>query len=174
MNFSSKPMMIIIVSMIGILYIPAKLMILKNSLIPIKGSVAEVNKSLTRIPFYKFRLSGHSNLFYNSGTGVLSNLKNDKEILYTNINREIDFFISKTDVLRLEKGKEVRYIGLQKKNVWIDLFYYQFSQLGKIPFFIFCILMMCLNTYGIYTFKLRIFEFMIISYLVYGILILIL
>lgn len=174
MSFNISPRMIIIVSIIGILYIPAKLMILKNSLIPIKGLVMEVTKSSTRIPFYKFRLSNHSNLFYNSGTGVLYKLKNDKEILYTSINKEIHFFISKADVSRLEEGKDVKYIGLQQKNVLIDLFYYKFSQLGKLPFFIFCILMMCLNTYGIYTFKIRIFEFLIILYLVYGILILVL
>lgn len=174
MNFNIKPVIIIIVSIIGILYIPSKLMILKNSLVPIRGSIIEVTKSYTRVPFYKFRLSNHSNLFYNSGTGILSNLKDDKEILYTNINKEVDFFINKKDIPGLEKGEDIKYIGLQRKNVLIDMFYYQFSQLGKLPFFIFCILMMCLNVYGVYTFKIRIFELLIILYLVYGILILVL
>lgn len=174
MNFNIKPVMIIIVSIIGILYVPSKLMILKNNLIPVKGTIVEVAKSYTRVPFYKFRLSNHSNLFYNSGTGLLSNLKDDKEILYTNVNKEIDFFINKTESSKLEKGEDIKYIGLQGKNVLIDMFYYQFSQLGKLPFFIFCILMMCLNVYGVYTFKIRIFEILIVLYLFYGILILVL
>lgn len=167
-----KSMMIIIFSIIGILYVPSKLMILNNDLIPVSGSVTEVKKSSTRIPFYRFRISNRSNLFYNSGTGLLSNLKNDKEVLYNNMNKEVGFFISKMDLPSIEKGKDINYIGLEKKNVLIDLFYYEFSQLGKLPFFFFGMLVTGFNAYGIYTFRKKIFELLAIFYLFYSFLIL--
>jgi hypothetical protein len=174
MNSNIRFFVIIIVSVIGILYVPLKLIILNNNLTPIQGSLIEVKKSGTRIPFYRFRISDYSNIFYNGGTGLLSNFKSDREILYNKNNKKITFFISKSDTSRIKKGKDIKYIGLQKNNIHIDLFYYQFSQLGKLPFFIFCILMMCLNVYGTYAFKRRVFEVLILLYLFYEILILVL
>lgn len=174
MNFNKKMTIIIIISIIGILYIPLRLVSLKNNLIPIQGSLIEVTKSSTRIPFYRFRLSDYPNIFYNSGTGFLSNLKSDKEILYKSVNKEITFFINRKDFSKLGKGDDVKYVGLQKKNVFIDLFYYDYSSFGKVFFSMFCILMMCLNLYGRYAFKTKIFEIFILFYLFYVILILIL
>lgn len=174
MNFNIKIFIIVLISIAGILYVPLKLIVLKSNLISINGTLTEVTKSFTRVPFYKFRIADYSNELYNSGTGVLSNLKDDKKILYNKNDKNITFFVNKKDFLKLKKGKDIQYIGLQKKNVFIDIFYYYFSQFGKLPFFIFCILMMCLNAYAIYTFKLKIFEFLIVVYLFYGILILVL
>lgn len=174
MNFKIKIFIIVVISIVGILYVPFKLIVLKKNLVDISGTVTDVKKSFTRVPFYSFRISESSNEFYNDGTGVLSNLKDDKKILYNRADKHITFFVNKNDLLNLEYRKDIQYIGLQKENVLIDIFYYYFSKFRKIPFFIFCILMMCLNAYAIYTFRLKIFEILIISYLFYGILILIL
>ncbi|MGD1320660.1 hypothetical protein [Chryseobacterium sp. 2R14A] len=173
MNFKIK-IFVIIISFVGILYIPFKLFVLKSNLVGISGKVTVVKKSFTRIPFYRFRITDYSNEFYNDGTGLLSNLKDDKKILYNTADKQITFFVNKNDLAKLEYKKDIQYIGLQKENVFIDIFYYYFSKFGKIPFFIFCILMMCLNAYAIYTFKSKIFEFLLIAYLLYGILILVL
>lgn len=174
MNFKIKTFVIVLISIAGILYVPLKLILLKNNLVSINGVLTEVTKSFTRVPFYRFHIADYSNEFYNSGSGVLSNLKDDKKILFNKNYKNVTFFVNKEDLPDLKNGKDIQYIGLQKKNVFVDVFYYYFSQLGKIPFFIFCILMMCLNAYAIFTFKHKIFEFLLIAYLFYGILILVL
>ncbi len=160
--------------MVGILYVPLKLLILKSNLTPVQGLLTKVEKSYTRIPFYRFHLSNDPTLFYNSGTGFLSNLKNDKEILYKGMNKEITFFVNKKDISKTKKETDIQYIGLQKKNVLIDLYYYFFSGFWDVVFSILCILMMGLNLYALYTFKIKLFQIFTFIYLFYGILILLL
>jgi len=171
---SKMKIFIIILSIIGISYIPVKLMFLKNNLSPIEGTIREVTKSTNRFAYYQFYIDHYPNVFYNSGTGVLSFFKSDERILKFNINRKIKFYINSEDIEKLKKGEEVIYIGLQDKNIIIDVFYYYFSKLNKIPFFLFCILMMCLNFYGISILKNKIFEILLTVYLFLGMLILIL
>lgn len=165
---------IIVISVIGILYVPVRLLILKNNLNPIQGTVKNVEKSSDRFSYYQFHIDQYPNTFYNSGTGLLSFFKDDEKILKFNIDREIRFYINSEDIEKLKKGEKVIYMGLQGKNIIIDIFYYHFSKLSKMPFFLFCILMMCLNFYGIFILKSKIFEILLTVYLFLGMLILIL
>ncbi|KUY30383.1 hypothetical protein [Elizabethkingia ursingii] len=169
MKFNKKYFRIILISLTGLLLIPFKLIILSNNLIPINGIITEVHKSSTRIPYYSFKLSKDSTIFYNSGTGILSNLKNDREILYSEKNKELSFYIDKGDLPKLNTGKEIKYIGLQKTNVLIDLYYHLVSGLWNFIFGMLCIIMMALNTYALYHYKNKVFEVLIIIYLFYGI-----
>jgi len=165
---------IIIISVIGILYVPASLMILKNNLNLIQGTVKNVEKSSDRFSYYQFHIDQYPNTFYNSGTGLLSFFKDDEKILKFNINREIRFYINSKDIEKLKKGEKIFFIGLEGENIIIDIFYYHFSKFSKIPFFLFCILMMCLNFYGVFILKSKTFEILLTIYLFLGMLILIL
>lgn len=174
MKFDKKSLKIVLISVIGLLFLPIKLIILNNNLTPIQGTITEVQKSSTRVPYYKFRLSGDSTLYYNSGRGIISNIKNDRDILYNGKNKEISFYIDKKDLSNRNKGKEIQYIGLEKRNVLIDLYYHSVSGLWNFVFGMFCIVMMALNTYAVYTYKQKLFEIFIVIYLLLGISILML
>ena len=64
--------LIILISIIGILYIPFRMQVLKNHLVEINGILEEVEKSGTRKPYYRFKLGNYpNNIFYNSGNGFL-------------------------------------------------------------------------------------------------------
>lgn len=169
MKSAKKSLKIVLISAIALLFLPLKLIILNNNLVPINGVIKEVEKSSTRIPYYKFRLSDDSTIYYNSGRGLLSNIKTDKEILYNEKNKEISFYISKVDFSKLNKGEEIKYIGLEKRNVLIDLYYHSVSGLWNIVLGMFCIVMMALNTYAVYTYKKKVFEVFIIIYMLLGI-----
>lgn len=165
---------IILISVIGIIYLPFKIFYLKSKLIPIKEVIKNVEKSHTRIPYYKFKVQRNLVEYYNSGNGLLSFFKNDEKILKRNINNELKFYINKEYTRDLEKNNKIFYIGLHNEHVYIDIFYYYFTGLGKFLFFLFCILIMCLNLYGVYVIKNRIFEIFLMYYIFYSIIILIL
>lgn len=169
MKSAKKSLKIVLISAIALLFLPLKLIILNNNLVPINGVIKEVEKSSTRIPYYKFRLSDDSTIYYNSGRGLLSNIKTDKEILYNGKNKEISFYISKVDFSKLNKGEEIKYIGLEKRNVLIDLYYHSVSGLWNVVLGMLCIVMMALNTYAVYTYKKKVFEVFIIIYMLLGI-----
>lgn len=169
MKSTKKSLKIVLISAIALLFLPLKLIILNNNLVPINGVIKEVEKSSTRIPYYKFRLSDDSTIYYNSGRGLLSNIKTDKEILYNEKNKEISFYISKVDFSKLNKGEEIKYIGLEKRNVLIDLYYHSVSGLWNVVLGMLCIVMMALNTYAVYTYKKKVFEVFIIIYMLLGI-----
>lgn len=169
-----KTLIIILISIIGILYVPFQIFYLKSQLVPIIEIITKVEKSHTRIPSYKFKTSNYQSVFYNSGTGFLSKFKNDKVLLYKGINKEITFYINENDFSKLDAGQNIKYIGLQKKNILIDLFYYYYSDFNKVFFSLIFLFIMCLNVYGLYIIKTKIFEYFLIIYLCYLILILIL
>lgn len=169
MKSAKKSLKIVLISAIALLFLPLKLIILNNNLVPINGVIKEVENSSTRIPYYKFRLSDDSTIYYNSGRGLLSNIKTDKEILYNGKNKEISFYISKVDFSKLNKGEEIKYIGLEKRNVLIDLYYHSISGLWNVVLGMLCIVMMALNTYAVYTYKKKVFEVFIIIYMLLGI-----
>ncbi|SKB39791.1 hypothetical protein SAMN05660841_00278 [Sphingobacterium nematocida] len=169
MKSTKKSLKIVLISAIALLFLPLKLIILNNNLVPINGVIKEVEKSSTRIPYYKFRLSDDSTIYYNSGRGLLSNIKTDKEVLYNGKNKEISFYISKVDFSKLNKGEEIKYIGLEKRNVLIDLYYHSISGLWNVVLGMLCIVMMALNTYAVYTYKKKVFEVFIIIYMLLGI-----
>lgn len=169
MKSTKKSLKIVLISAIALLFLPLKLIILNNNLVPINGVIKEVENSSTRIPYYKFRLFDDSTIYYNSGRGLLSNIKTDKEILYNGKNKEISFYISKVDFSKLNKGEEIKYIGLEKRNVLIDLYYHSISGLWNVVLGMLCIVMMALNTYAVYTYKKKVFEVFIIIYMLLGI-----
>lgn len=169
MKSTKKSLKIVLISAIALLFLPLKLIILNNNLVPINGVIKEVENSSTRIPYYKFRLFDDSTIYYNSGRGLLSNIKTDKEILYNGKNKEISFYISKVDFSKLNKGEEIKYIGLEKRNVLIDLYYHSVSGLWNVVLGMLCIVMMALNTYAVYTYKKKVFEVFIIIYMLLGI-----
>lgn len=174
MKYNKRMLLIIIISVTGILYVPLRIVLLKNNITPISGLLTEVEKTYTRIPSYKFKTSNYQSVFYNSGKGFLSKFKNDKVLLYKGINKEITFYINEKDFSKLDAGQNIKYIGLQKKNILIDLFYYYYSDFNKVFFSLIFLFIMCLNVYGLYIIKTKIFEYFLIIYLCYLILILIL
>lgn len=161
-------------SIIGILYVPLQILYVKNQLVPLEKVILNIEKSHTRIPYYKFNVQGSPIKYYNSGNGFLSFLKNDGKLLKENINENLDYYINKKDLSINENSKDIFYIGLNKKNVFIDIFYSHFTGFGKFLFFLFCIFIMCLNIYGIYIIKNKIFEIFLTFYIFYSIIILIL
>ncbi|KKO89198.1 hypothetical protein AAW12_24045 [Sphingobacterium sp. Ag1] len=169
MKLNKRSLKIVILSVIGLLFLPVKLFILKNDLKPISGVITEVKKSSTRVAYYKFKLAGDSSLYYNSGRGLLSNFKNDKETLYNRKDKVINFYINKKDLSAINKGREIKYMGLNNQNLWIDLYYHSVSALWNVVFGMLCIVMMALNTYAVYTYKHKLFEKFIILYLLLGI-----
>lgn len=159
--------LIIILSVLGLLYVPLKMIILSHELTSIEGKLISMEKSRNRNPYFTFHLDNYSNLFYNEGNGTMSYFKDDEAVLKQNLNKNMSFFIHNDDFPKLNAREKIAYIGLQEKNIWIDLFYYHFSQLYKIPLIFFCIVMMIINFIGIRVYKNRIYEILLIIYFFY-------
>lgn len=171
-QYTKTSIFIVLISVLGILFVPSKLILIKNSLVSVSETVKSFNKSATRIPYFQFNTYERNNLYLNSGNGILSFFKEDDEILKNNLNRKISFFLTKSDFNKKNENDELFYIGLQHKNVWIDVVYYFFTFPVKMIFVFFILLVMCLNAYGFYVIKNKRFEYFLKFYLLYFILIL--
>jgi len=153
---------IILLSIIGILYIPGKILISNSDLKEVNATVTEVRKSGNRVPYFEFKTKEYPGVFYNSGNGTLSYFKNDQANLKNSINKKLTFYINKNENLDTDGDKF--YIALDSKSKWTDLFYYNIKSFTKIFFAMFCFFLMVINVIAIYTYKMKLFE---ISFMVY-------
>ncbi|MBV6881217.1 hypothetical protein NG800_014755 [Epilithonimonas ginsengisoli] len=153
---------VILLSIVGIFYIPGKILISNSDLIEVKATVTEVRKSGNRVPYYKFKTKEYPGVFYNSGNGMLSYFKNDEAILKNSINKKLTFYINENE--NLENDDDKFYVALNSKSKWTDLFYYNIRSFTKFFFAIFCLFLLIINTIAIYRYKMKLFE---ISFMVY-------
>lgn len=157
-------------SVVGIFYIPGKILISNHSLMEVNATVTEVRKSGNRVPYYKFKTKEYPGFFYNSGNGMLSYFKNDEAILKNSTNKKLTFYINKNE--NLESNEEKFYIALDSKSKWADLFYYNIRPFTKFFFAVFCLFLLIINTIAIYRYKMKLFEISFIVYFVLFILVL--
>lgn len=149
-------------SVVGVFYIPGKILISNHSLMEVNATVSEVRKSGNRVPYYKFKTKEYPGVFYNSGNGMLSYFKNDEAILKNSINKKLTFYINENE--NLENDDDKFYVALNSKSKWTDLFYYNIRSFTKFFFAIFCLFLLIINTIAIYRYKMKLFE---ISFMVY-------
>lgn len=157
-------------SVVGIFYIPGKILISNHSLMEVNATVSEVRKSGNRVPYYKFKTKEYPGVFYNSGNGMLSYFKNDEAILKNSINKKLTFYINENE--NLENDDDKFYVALNSKSKWTDLFYYNIRSFTKFFFAIFCLFLLMINTIAIYRYKMKLFEISFIVYFVLFILVL--
>ncbi|WP_300670306.1 hypothetical protein [Soonwooa sp.] len=165
MKFSKTSIFIILISVLGIIYLPLKLIILKNNLIPITGNIVDVSRTYTKSVTYQFRIANYPNLFHSNTGGILSDFKNDKAILFKSLHKDITFFINKNDHKKLLEGKDIVYLGVDKDYLFVDLFNYYYSGFGAAFYAFLCLFMVTLNVFGIYTYKHKIFTILALIYL---------
>lgn len=149
-------------SIIGIFYIPGKILISNNALKEVNATVTEVWKSGNRVPYFMFKTKEYSGVFYNSGNGMLSYFKNDEAILKNSINKKLTFYINENE--SLENDEDKFYIALDSKSKWTDLFYYNIRSFTKFFFSVFCLFILIMNTVAIYSYKMKWFG---ISFMIY-------
>lgn len=149
-------------SVVGIFYIPGKILISNHSLMEVNATVSEVRKSGNRVPYYKFKTKEYPGVFYNSGNGMLSYFKNDEVILKNSINKKLTFYINENE--NLENDDDKFYVALNSKSKWTDLFYYNIRSFTKFFFAVFCLFLLIINTIAIYRYEMKLFE---ISFIVY-------
>ncbi|MBO6200860.1 MAG: hypothetical protein J6N74_04490 [Chryseobacterium sp.] len=153
---------VILMSVVGIFYIPGKILISNHSLMEVNATVSEVRKSGNRVPYYKFKTKEYPGVFYNSGNGMLSYFKNDEVILKNSINKKLTFYINENE--NLENDDDKFYVALNSKSKWTDLFYYNIRSFTKFFFAVFCLFLLIINTIAIYRYEMKLFE---ISFIVY-------
>ena len=153
---------VILMSIIGIFYIPGKILISNNALKEVNATVTEVSKSGNRVPYFKFKTKEYPGIFYNSGNGMLSYFKDDEAILKNSINKKLTFYINENENLESEDDKF--YIALDSKSKWTDLFYYNIKSFTKFFFAVFCLFILIINAIAIYRYKMQLFE---ITFMVY-------
>ena len=153
---------VILLSIVGIFYIPGKILISNNDLIKVNAIVTEVKKSRNRMPYFEFKTKEYPGIFYNSGNGTLSYFKDDEAILKNSTNKKLTFYINENE--NLESNDEKFYVALDLKSKWTDLFYYNIRSFTKFFFAMFCFLLMIMNVIAIYRYKMKLFE---ISFMVY-------
>ncbi|WP_131450803.1 hypothetical protein [Chryseobacterium sp. FH1] len=156
---------VILMSVVGIFYIPGKILISNNALKQVSATVTEVRKSGNRVAYFMFKTKEYPGVFYNSGNGMLSYFKDDQAILNTSINKKLTFYINESETLESEEDKF--YIALESKSKWRDLFYYNIKSFTKFFFALFCLFLLIINTIAIYRYKMKFFE---ITFMVYFIL----
>ncbi|MGU3376103.1 hypothetical protein [Chryseobacterium sp. M5A1_1a] len=110
---------VIILSLLGIVYIPLRMLITVYSLEEVRGTIKELHKSSTRIPYYTFILKEYSCTFYNKGNGALSLLKDPPE----SGKKPTSLMIKSTDRSLLSGNQPVFYFAFNKKNKLIDVYY---------------------------------------------------
>lgn len=157
-------------SVVGVFYIPGKILISNHSLMEVNATVSEVRKSGNRVPYYKFKTKEYPGVFYNSGNGMLSYFKNDEAILKNSINKKLTFYINENE--NLENDDDKFYFALNSKSKWMDLFYYNIRSFTKFFFAVFCLFLLIINTIAIYRYKMKLFEISFIVYFVLFILVL--
>ncbi|SEQ19144.1 hypothetical protein [Epilithonimonas lactis] len=155
---------VILMSVVGIFYIPGKILISNNALKQVSATVTEVRKSGNRVAYFMFETKEYPGIFYNSGNGMLSYFKDDQAILNTSINKKLTFFINESETL--ESGEDKFYIALKTKSKWTDLFYYNIKSFTKFFFSLFCLFLLIINTIAIYRYKMKLFEITFMVYLV--------
>lgn len=153
---------VILLSIIGIFYIPGKILISNSDLMQVNATITEVRKSGNRVSYFIFKTKEYPGVFYNSGNGMLSYFKNDEGILNNSINKRLTFYIDNNE--NLESNDEKFYIALDSKSKWTDLFYYNIRFFTKFFFAMFCFLLLIMNVIAIYRYKMKLFE---ISFMVY-------
>lgn len=110
---------VITLSILGILYIPLRMLITISSLKEIQGTIKEVYSSSTRIPYYTFTLNEYTCSFYNKGNGTLSLLKNAPEAQ----KKTVSLMIKTDDTSLLQHKTSVFYFAFNQKNKLIDVYY---------------------------------------------------
>ncbi|MGJ1197852.1 hypothetical protein ACR777_17160 [Sphingobacterium spiritivorum] len=158
----------ILLSVIGILYIPLTALYRYNNLVPVTGTVTELIKTRTRIPYYKFRLAEYDNMFYHPGRGTLTLFKDD----LLKSDNPVEFYILKGDAGKLNKGEEILYMGFENKDIGIDVFY-SITKPGLLIQFltlIFYFTIMCLNACCAYRYREKWSERLIVLYFLFFIL----
>ncbi|SIT25112.1 hypothetical protein SAMN05421786_11452 [Chryseobacterium ureilyticum] len=139
---------VITLSILGVLYIPLRMLITTSSLKEIQGTIKEVRPSSTRIPYYTFTLNEYPCSFYNKGNGTLSLLKDAPETQ----KKAVSLMIKNNDTSLLQHKTSVFYFAFNQKNKLIDV-YYSIVRLGVLPHFItlfFYFLILLFNILGAY------------------------
>jgi len=154
----------LVLAVIGILYIPLTCYYRYHHLTTVTGTLKEVVKTRTRIPYYEFYLNEYDNMFYNEGRGWLSIFKKDIQ----ETEKPVSFSILTSDAPSLGAGEPILYIGFNQQNVWIDLLYSVkepniFIHLFQLMLYFIeaFLLVIC-----IYIYKMRLFEILFIIYLI--------
>lgn len=155
---------VILMSIIGIFYIPGKILISNNALKEVNATVIEVRKSGNRVAYFMFKTKEYPGVFYNSGNGMLSYFKDDQAILNTHVNKKLTFYIYDSETLESDEDKF--YIALESKSKWTDLFYYNIKSFTKFFFAAFCLFLLIINTIAIYRYKMKLFEITFVVYFV--------
>lgn len=139
---------VITLSILGILYIPLRMLITTSSLKEIQGTIKEVHPSSTRIPYYTFTLNEYTCSFYNKGNGTLSLLKDTPEAQ----KKTVSLMIKNNNTSLLQHKTSVFYFAFNQKNKLIDV-YYSIVRPGVLPHFItlfFYFLILLFNILGAY------------------------
>ena len=166
MNFK---ILILLFSFVAVLYIPVNIISTHKNLIEIRGTLKEIKKSRNRNPYFEFKLNEFPCTFHNPGNGTLNIFKNDIEM---NVNQVV-FYIDKKAKDDLQSNSKIIYMGFNKKNLIIDVYYKIVRPNGLVHFlFIFSsFIILCVNVFCFYVYnKARIFELSSIAFLVHFIL----
>ncbi|UCA61647.1 hypothetical protein KB553_08945 [Chryseobacterium rhizoplanae] len=156
--------LIIIISILGILYIPLRMVIKSYALEEIQGTVKDVHASSNRIPYYTFSLEEYPCSFYNKGNGTLSLLKTPPK----QGEQSVSLMIQSEDRSLLNSNEAVFYFAFHQKEKLIDL-YYSVVRPGiftHFTFLFFYFLVLLLNVLGAYRYpKQNVFTHFIKGYL---------
>lgn len=139
---------VIIFSILGVLYIPFRMVMKLYSLEKIQGTVKEVRSSSNRIPYYTFTLQEYSCSFYNKGNGTLSLLKSPPKPG----EQTSSLMIQSADKSLLKSNETIFYFAFHEKDKLIDL-YYSIVRPGIFTHFIsifFSFFLLFLNALGAY------------------------
>lgn len=155
---------VIIFSILGILYIPFRMVIKSYALEKIQGTVKQVRASSNRIPYYTFSLEEYPCSFYNKGNGTLSLLKTPPKPG----EQSASLMIQSSDRSLLNSNESIFYFAFHPKDKLIDL-YYSIVRPGIFTHFTFLFLyflILLLNVLGAYRYpKQDIFTHLIKGYL---------
>ncbi|WP_419494127.1 hypothetical protein [Chryseobacterium bernardetii] len=156
--------LITIISILGILYIPLRMVIKSYALEKIQGTVRDVHASSNRIPYYTFSLEEYPCSFYNKGNGTLSLLKTPPK----QGEQSVCLMIQSEDRSLLNSNEAVFYFTFHQKEKLIDL-YYSVVRPGiftHFTFLFFYFLVLLLNVLGAYLYpKQNVFTHFIKGYL---------
>lgn len=153
-----------IISILGILYIPLRMVIKSYALEKIQGTVRDVHASSNRIPYHTFSLEEYPCSFYNKGNGTLSLLKTPPK----QGEQSVSLMIQSEDRSLLNSNEAVFYFAFHQKEKLIDL-YYSVVRPGiftHFTFLFFYFLVLLLNVLGAYLYpKQNVFTHFIKGYL---------
>lgn len=153
---------VILLSVLGIFYIPAKILISNHNLKEIDATVTKIKKSGDRVSYYLFETKEYSGVFYNSGNGTLSYFKNDETILKNSVGKKMNFYIVENE--NLQNSDDKFYVALDLQSKWTDLFYYNIRSFTKFFFAVFCIFLMTVNAIASNRYKMKVFDISVVAY----------